>query len=378
MERLPTAALLGAWGATVEVFRDPASPERRALDPVLAGHCGLSPAGLTAGLEAVLGGVRRPAAERLLASVPAAMLAKPPADPRPILVVLAANLPGLAVQPLLPALLAGRPVILKSPTAEPSFAPAFVAALTAREPRLTGRVVTHVWAGGDLEVETEVLARVSLVVAYGGETALADLARRSPVPVLAYGPKLSLAAVGAEVDPTAVAAGLAWDIALFDQRGCLSVVAVYTAGDAAALAVALARALDELAGRLPPGPRDLTAAAEVQQLRAAAELRGLVVPVLPLAAGTVVVEREPALQPSPGLRTVRVLPLARLEELPAVLAPWAGRLQGAALAGADAWQLEPALGGLGISRCALPGRLQSPDATWHNGGVHPLLAFLTS
>jgi hypothetical protein len=73
---------------------------------------------------------------------------------------------------------------------------------------------------------------------------------------------------------------------------------------------------------------------------------------------------------------VRIHPLADLGRLPDVLAPWKGRLQGAALAGEDAWRLAPALAAFGISRCAAPGELQSPDVTWHNGGIHPLRALV--
>src|SRR5258708_29791034 len=57
LRALPDAALLDAWTATVEAFLDPGTPERRKLAPVLATLCCLSPAGLDAGLEAVLGGV---------------------------------------------------------------------------------------------------------------------------------------------------------------------------------------------------------------------------------------------------------------------------------------------------------------------------------
>jgi hypothetical protein len=64
--------------------------------------------------------------------------------------------------------------------------------------------------------------------------------------------------------------------------------------------------------------------------------------------------------------------MADLAALPALLAPWRGRLQGAALAGADAEALRPALAALGVTRFAAPGALQSPDAAWHNGGRHPL------
>jgi hypothetical protein len=302
----------------------------------------------------------------------------------PVLVVLASNLPALAVQPLLPALALRRPVLLKSPSSEPLFAPAFLAALTRREPRLAGAVAAATWPGGDAALEAPLLAAAGAIVAYGGAEALADLARRAAGKrFVGYGPKMSLAAVelasGAPA-PTALAAlaaSLARDVALFDQRGCLSVAAVYVAGgmDAAArLGGHLEAALADLAARWPPGPAAAPALAAVQQLRLEAELRGLPRASLPPAAGTVLLEPEPALRPSPGLRTVRVHALPDLDRLPEILAPWQGRLQGAALAGPAAWRLAPRLAALGISRCAALGDLQSPDAAWHNGGIDPLEA----
>jgi len=105
-----------------------------------------------------------------------------------------------------------------------------------------------------------------------------------------------------------------------------------------------------------------------------AALRGLHAAKLPIEAGSIVVEPLAAFQPSPGLRTIRIHPIENLGELPEILAPWAGRLQGAALAGDDAWHLQPELESLGVSRCAAPGDLQAADATWHNGGIHPFEA----
>lgn len=367
---MPDEALLDAWSETVEAFLDPDSPERRALDPELAATCRLTPPALAAGLAAVLGGVRRGPA--------AALLAEAASIPRvrsgPVLVILASNLPGLAVQPLLPALLLRRPVLLKSPSAEPLFAPAFLEALVRREPRLREGVAAAVWRGGDREIEGPLLADAGTVVAYGDRAALDDLQSRVGSRLVGYGPRTSLAVVGAEADPAAVAPGLARDVALFDQRGCLSVAAVYTAGDAEALAGHLAAALRERAAAWPPYPADLEQAAAVQQVRLAAEMRGGLRKELAPAEGTVVVEPDPAFRPSPGLRTVRVHPLADLARLPGLLAGWQDRLQGAALAGGSAWALGPALTRLGISRLAPPGELQSPLATWHNGGLHPLRA----
>ena len=99
----------------------------------------------------------------------------------------------------------------------------------------------------------------------------------------------------------------------------------------------------------------------VKVLEAAAEVGG--------KAGTVIVEPQPTFAPGPGLRTVRVHPLDRLERLAATFEPWRDRLQGAALAGERAWALEPALVALGVSRLAPPGRLQQTPADWSNAGV---------
>jgi hypothetical protein len=367
LRAISSADLLAAWGETVEAFLDPASPERRSLDPDLARLCRLSPEGLAAALEAVLGGVRTGPAAALLAEAE-----EMPSGGGPVLAILASNLPALAVQPLWPALALRRPILLKSPSAEPLFVPAFLAALVRREPRLEPAVAAAAWPGGDARLEAPVLAGATTVIAYGDEPALADLRRRAPGKVVEYGPKTSLAVVAGEES----AEGLARDIALFDQRGCLSVAAVYTAGDSDALAVRLEEALTELARRWPPGPPDPKIVSTVQQMRLEAEMRGLRRSALPVLSGTVLVDPEPEFRPSPGLRAVRVHPLADIARLPEVLAPWKGRLQGAALAGEDAWRLAPALADLGISRCAAPGDLQSPDVTWHNGGLHPLRALV--
>lgn len=379
LRQIPPEDLLAAWADTVATFLRQGSLERRALDPPLAKLCGLSREGLRAGLEAVLGGVRREPAVALFTRVVRARPAPAAsAGTGPVLVVLASNLPGLAVQPLLPALAAGRPVLLKSSSAEPLFAPAFLSALARREPRLGAAVAAATWEGGDEELEAPVLAGVGTVLAYGGKETLDDLERRAPGKVIGYGPKISLAAIGADVEPRRAAEGLARDIALFDQRGCLSIAAVYTAGDGEILGQAIAEELLGLARRMPPGPSPpRQALVAVQHLRLEAEMRGFWHSSLAPREGTVVVDPNPELRLSPGLRTVRVHPLPDLSRLPGLLWRWKGRLQGAALAGEAAWALEPELRELGISRFAPPGELQSPDASWHNGGIDTLAA-LTS
>jgi hypothetical protein len=359
--------LAAAWLDTVAAFRDPASAERRRLAAPLARTSGLSPEGLDAGLEVVLRGVAGEAAEALLRGGGRG------AGSGLVAVVLASNLPGLAVQPLLRALAGRRPVVLKSASSEPLFAPAFVAALCRREPRLDDTVAAATWTGGDRDLEAPLLKAAREVVVYGEDETLADLARRAPGKVSGHGPRASLAVLGPGADPREMAAGLARDTALFDQRGCLSLQAVYAPPEMVpALAAALAGALGRAARELPPGPLDPALAARVQQARAEAEMRGLALAALPLATGTVIVEPDPAFRPSPGLRTLRVHPLDPLaapERLAELLAPWRGRLQGVALAGRLPTGLPAALAALGVTRTAAPGGLQAADAGWDNAAA---------
>lgn len=367
---------LELWNDTVAAFLDPDSEERGALLPALVETSGLSPEGLCEGLDLILRGAGPAAASALAARRAAA----PETGHRPGLAaaVLAANLPGLAVQPLLPALLAGRPLLLKTSSREPLFAAAFVAALGRRSPAAAEAFAAVAIPGADAERIDAALGAAERVVAYGGAPAIAALAGRFGSRLIAQGPKASLALTGGDFDPVGVARGVARDIARFDQRGCLSIQAVYLEGsvdDGRQLAEALAWALAMEHRRLPPGPLEPAAAAAVQQLRGEADLRGLHRPELPLPAGTVVVESVLGFSPSPGLRTVRVHLVERLDEVPAALAPWRGRLQGAALAGGRAEALAGALSALGVTRFAAPGDLQAADASWANGGIDPAALF---
>ena len=286
--------------------------------------------------------------------------------------VLAGNLPGLAVQSLLPSLALRRPILLKSPSAEPHFTPAFLSALARRLPAAAGAMAVLRWKGGDEGFEEPLLARAGKILAYGDSDSIADLRRRSPAPVLGYGPRISLAVIAAGTDPESVAKGLARDIALFDQRGCLSIHGIFTAGGPAPLARALGRSLEVLAARWAPGPIALEEAATARQEIETAHLQGLEVLELPLGHGAVIVDPEVRLKASPGLRTVRIHRLEDLEGLPSRLSSWQDLLQGVAMVGLE--ELRPPLRALGVSRFARPGELQSPDVTWHNGGVSPLEA----
>ncbi|MEO1366842.1 MAG: acyl-CoA reductase, partial [Acidobacteriota bacterium] len=270
----------------------------------------------------------------------------------------------------------------KSASSEPLFAPAFVAGLVRRLPALGGGVAAATWPGGRTDLEGPLLARVGRVVAYGDRSTVDDLRRRAGDKLVAHGPKISVAWVPRRslVDGRLerLARGLARDIALFDQRGCLSIQAVLTDGDPGLLLPALARALRERAAVWPAGP-DPAAAAAARQARDVAVMGGCDVADLPLDAGTVIAKTGVPIEPSPGYRTVTIHAVGDVDGALDQLAPWRGRLQGVAAAdpaGLDDG-LRRRLQSLGVSHVAAPGDLQTVDvATWRNGGFAPLDAFL--
>lgn len=361
------------WNGAVEALLDPESRERRALMPSLIESCRLSPEGLSEALEIVLGGWRGSDAERLAERAAGSGAA----DRRGAGgVVLAGNVPGLAAQCLLPALAVGRPLLIKSASSEPLFAAALVGALAAREPALGEAFAAMTFPGSDEELTRAAFARSEVVLAFGGNDALGGLRSILGDRLVAQGPKASVALVGGDdVEPLAVGRALARDVALLDQRGCLSVHAVFVQGDAYELAEALAYGLSIEHRRLPPGPPDDAALAAVQQARGEAELRGARVGGLAALEGSVILAPGLDFRPSPGLRCVRVHAVASFGEAVEALAPWRGLLQGAALAGERAWAVWPELAELGISRVARAGQLQAAGAGWANGGIDPLAVF---
>ncbi|MXX74694.1 MAG: hypothetical protein F4210_08660 [Holophagales bacterium] len=361
LRAIPGDALLAAWNETLGAFLDAGSPERRELDPDLLQSTGLSPAGLSHGLRSI--------GEGMLGDAAAAELRRPRHQREDgfSLVVLPAEPPGLVLQSLLPALAARAPVLFKSSRAEPCFAPAFLAALGQRLPALRDAYAATTWTGGDPAIEAPLQTSARLLVVYGGEETIEAL--QSAIPrsrLIAFGPRLSLGWVGPGSSLNQAARGMALDIATFDQRGCLSVHAVFAEPDTApGFAAALAEALRELAPQLPPGHANTTDRAGVRLAREEADLRGFPCYGEALDAGTVIVDPDPRISPSPGLRTVRIHPVEGVPPLD----DWNGRLQGIAVAGHMPVTIRRAFEQAGVSRFAPAGRLQTTDAAWRNGGI---------
>lgn len=302
-----------------------------------------------------------------------------PDDVRVVAHVLASNVPALALPAIALACLTGAAVVVKSGRRDALSAPAFVRALADVDPELAATVVTAYWPGGEATLEDALLARSDVAVLTGGDEAIAALARRAASRVIAHGPRVSVAAVGrgALDDARGAATALALDVALYDQRGCLSPHAVYveSGGDVSPrqFAERLAGALDGIAHSLARGEASVEERAAARACAAEAEWSpgGAVIET---PGGTVLYEETTTFRPTAGRRTVRVHPLDHVGALVAALPPDAIECVG--LAGIPASPLVADLRALGVSRVCPLGGMQQPPISWPRGQRAPLGALL--
>ncbi|HEX5414031.1 MAG TPA: acyl-CoA reductase, partial [Chloroflexota bacterium] len=208
--------------------------------------------------------------------------------------------------------------------------------------------------------------------------------------LIAYGHKLSFGVLTrerlAETDLADLAERAAYDVARYDQQGCLSPHLFYVeSGGAvgpAAFAAALGEALARWSERVPRGRVAPAERARVAEARRDAEFRAATRGGAVFGGGRdewrVVYDPDPAFAASCLNRTIWVKPLADLADLPALLAPVRRYLQTAAVAADDARRIAAAelLAELGIDRICPLGQMGDPPITWHHDGRFNLLDFL--
>jgi hypothetical protein len=210
--------------------------------------------------------------------------------------------------------------------------PAILARPSRRDPVVLELVATALQqdeefagSGGSIEIVSD--ARPSSgdeLHLYGSdETIGAIVAHTAPgVVIRAHGTGFGVAVVGTGAGITHSAAAIAGDVVPFDQRGCLSPRVVLVEGDgerADSLAEALHKALCALGDRIPRGPLDESAGAEMTRYRATIESIGQWRQGPDHAIG---LDPEPrALMLPPPLRVVHVMPMSSYAAA-APIGPW--------------------------------------------------------
>jgi len=380
---------------------DPQNPYRQKMDRLLPWVTGYDDDMVRLGLTGYLKTFRQPQLQRFLVEDFGNPLLLDAFQPRAkggfskafgvdlAVHVWAGNVPGLPLWSLISGLLVKSGTLGKVASAEPLMAGWFAQLLAEIDPQLANCVAVVWWKGGDTEREKSTFAQADLVLAYGGNAALAQLRQQVPATTrfLPFGHKLSFGMVAAcalDARKALKTAQLAaFDVMRYDQQGCYSPQIFYVerGGKVAPEVFAryLAHELACLEIKYPRRALDLPEAAALATWRQTEELRALAQPgsaVLLDATWTVVYhDALLALVPSALNRSVHVVAVDRLAQVVPLLAPHRAFLQtvGVAAAPRELFALAEALGPMGVTRICALGQMTSPEAAWHHDGRCSLL-----
>jgi hypothetical protein len=295
--------------------------------------------------------------------------------------------------PLCACLLAGvGRVRVKMSTVETLWPRLFVEALAEADPETAARVELNVWPGADPRI-AELLATSDAVIAYGSDDTLDALRAQTPpgIPFFGFGHAVSVVLLDhADVigrGPKGTE-GLARDILMFAQQGCLSPHVAYGVGfrgvDVAGAAHVLDRYLAEAADELAVGPvRDPALAHAIRSARDVALFAGHTVKGDPELRWTVIAAREPKSPPDPlpypkpvTGAVFYVSTVLDEEAFTQALSPVRGKVS----AVASRWTLDEgwreAAMAAGANRFCKPGEMQTPPLDWPNGDIDLLAELL--
>ncbi len=294
-----------------------------------------------------------------------------------VLAILPGNIVGPAIATAYCAALAGARLMLKSSSRELHLADILAAQFDELGPPVAGTLLPMRWSGGDADFEARVFPQAQRIVVFGDDATIEDVKRRAPegTNVVGYGSAYSLGFVPAGCDLALAADAAALDVALFDQRGCLSPQTIYVEGDEARsilFAHGLSRALGKLGDRLPRA-----AAGAAEQAAVAEFVRRLLVRALPPkthALGTVftgeqtagVAEYVVGVEPLSGPqcagfgRIVIVKPCTDAAQAAAAVSSLGHHLDSVGIAGTTTPTLRQLFGESGALRVCALGEMQRP------------------
>jgi hypothetical protein len=309
-----------------------------------------------------------------------------PSAAHQVAILPAGNIPGVALLPAAAALLVGADVLIKTSRGEPWLMSAWRSRLARHDERVAARVTIDSW-DGDEPGSLARLAGCDRVIILGSDETIDRLRPRLGDRLIGLGTGTSLAVVSDGADPAVVAQGMARDVAIWDQAGCLSpqeLVVIGSRGHAAALAEALAAQLERIEPLWPAGSLSLAGAAGRRGLLAELAARGVTGAAPPTwgpADGSdrwlVWLDDEPGFAVAPARRHVAVRYLASLDELVGQALPPRAHRQAIGLDPGDpaCAHLAVALRAAGVPVILPLGSMQSPPVDWPNKG-HDLLAEL--
>ncbi|OAS26393.1 acyl-CoA reductase [Methylobacterium platani] len=411
LRRMETARIVAAIDRASACLLDRGYPLRRRAEALLPVVTGYDRETVRLGLTSYLKTFRKPQLLRFLAedfSNPGMLDGFQPAakgglvrarGPDLLLHVWAGNVPALPLWSLVSGLLVKAGTVGKLASAEPLTAGWFAGLIAEADPELGACLAITWWKGGAGGAEAAYLGQADCVMAYGGNETLAALRARVPVTTrfLPHGHRIGFAMVAREALDSRRAGPLArhaaHDVVRYEQQGCYAPQMLFVErGGAVApdeFARHLAHELAALATRHPRRRLDAGEASAIAAWRSGHEMRALETEERsggatllgdPADPWSVVLLDGPApLSPSGLNRSLAVVAVDDLAEVPALVAPHRAYLQTAGIAAAPERLLTLAddLAGIGVTRISAIGRMTAPEAGWHHDGRFSLLDLVT-
>ncbi|MDQ3033674.1 MAG: hypothetical protein M3Y87_14745 [Myxococcota bacterium] len=282
--------------------------------------------------------------------------------------VLAGNVLSASLRPLAWALLSRVPVLVKPSSTDEGLSELFAIALGEADPELGDSIALLRFARQESAMLAAMSSRCDVLHAWGSDRSIAEIRAALPATTsfVAHGHGLGAIyvpadALATEASLAQVADRIALDVALYDQRGCLSPHFVLVEPGAKIPAAELARVLSEralagLARTLPRGPLPVHVGAQQVQWRGVGMTRG---ELFEGDGWAVTYEGDAPLRLSPGWRNVAVHDAA---DLGARLAPFGAHLKALGIAGAleVRWSIARALPPPLAPRVSEIGAMQTP------------------
>ncbi|TVM19206.1 hypothetical protein DPQ33_02270 [Oceanidesulfovibrio indonesiensis] len=299
--------------------------------------------------------------------------------------ILTSNVPGLAYLPLVRAMMVKSPLAAKLSSREPVFGPAWMQSVAAIEPPLAETAALLFWSSSDAALEQAMIAPSDTLIVYGGVQSVAHFRETwgASKRIVVHGHKISLAMVGREAladekSARRLAARLALDVVMFDQRACVSpqICYVETGGNVSTehFAELAGQELAALESILPASSTNLDAAASLGMERNIAAFQAAQDDGMHVFAGpshTVVHESTPSFTGVLPARYLRVCPVADLKEVIELCRGKGEFLQNVGLACSRkrAVPLAEMLARAGVSHITSPGSMHKPSMRWKHDGM---------
>src|SRR5688572_1778937 len=258
--------------------------------------------------------------------------------------IFSGNVPGVAVESLIRALLVKSASFGKLAAEEPVLPILFTRGLPVE---LRDTIALTYWPGGTAALEHALFQEADAIIVYGGDRATESVRTRASAHqrIILHGPRFSVGVVGdAAIQSSTIertARDVAQAVALFDQQGCVSPHVVYVHGEYSAahkFGVVLAAQLGAINQHLPRGAVTTAEAIAQRDARARAEFSGIAGREIELLSGpahTVVIDADSEFQPSCLNRFVYVKPFTAIHQLTTLLRPIRQYLQSVGVSGFD-------------------------------------------